>query len=83
MFAQLIVDDYFHERIWRLFGCDIFPGITEVEERQQLVAMFILERNLADEFVNPKARRGVERETWREAYERGYHTKLPEGVPCT
>jgi hypothetical protein len=72
LFARMAVDDYFHERIFRAFGVDLFRGVTTPEEREQRIGAFILANGLTEEFINPKARYGVERQTWGDAFERGY-----------
>ncbi len=76
MIARMKVDSYFHGLIWQRYGVDLFGGMTTADERQARIAKFIVERALADEYLNPKARPGVARETWCQAFERGYRAKL-------
>ena len=70
------VDEYFHERIFRAFSVDVFSGVTNCDERRGRVAEFICTHQLRDELINPKARKGVEPQSWSEAFERGYQTSL-------
>jgi len=76
MFARMRIDEYFHHRIFFAHGVDIFRGVTDSDQRRGLVAGFICDNGLRDELINPKARHGVEPQTWAQAFERGYHTVL-------
>jgi hypothetical protein len=74
--AQMKVDEYFQERIWRTWGLDVAHGVTNWRDVQGRVKQFIVEHGIAAQWVNPKARSRQPRSTWSEAYERGYREKL-------